>query len=183
MLPHLFVGRRSKELDRNLYFLYRLEFGMPSLFSTAASYISKALGLESISAFPAHHAYARTRWDPSYFDIAYGTTPDEIERAICTAITNTPLIFTHILNPTPRMQTALLAVLDESLRRGDGNAPGLMEMLMASYDSPHTQEAVPGLRAAIARAIYEEQGTERARSVLRFLSNTPVPFGVLEAET
>ena len=153
---------------------------MTTLFTSVVSYLSKALGLESLSAFPSQHVFSRTRWDPSYFDIPYGTKPEQIERALCTAISNTPAIFAHIQNPTPRMQAALLSVLEESLRRSDGNAAELVVMLMAAYDSPHIQECVPGLRAAIATSGYEQDG-DRIRNILRFLSDMPVPFGVYEA--
>lgn len=132
------------------------------------SYLSKALGLESISSFPAGHIFARTNWNPSYFDIPYGTRPGDIERRICIAIGNTPTIFAHINNPTPRMQRALLAVVAERLRRNDRTAGDLVGLLIAAYASPHVHDAVPGLRVEIEASAYEDLGT-RVRSVLSFL--------------
>ena len=143
------------------------------------SYLSKALGLESVSSFPSGHVFARTRWNPPYFDIPYGTRPDDIERRICTAIGNTPAIFAQIRNPTPRMQRALLAVVAERLRRNDRSAGELVGMLIAAYASPHVQDAVPGLRAEIELSAYEEAG-ERMRRILSFLANMQAPFDVID---
>ena len=140
---------------------------MSSLFESAMSYLSKALGLESVSSFPAGHTFARTNWNPSYFDIPYGTKADEIERRICIAIGNTPTIFARINNPTPRMQGALLAVIDERLRRNDRAAGELVVLLIAAYASPYVQDAVPGLRAHIEAWAYDEIN-ERVRGVLAF---------------
>jgi hypothetical protein len=152
---------------------------MSSLFTTALAYLSKVCGLDSIDSFPSGHAFARTRWNPAYFDIPYGTKPEDIERTLCSAIGNTPSIFLHIVNPTPRMQRALLAVLAESMRRSDGRAGELAGMLIAAYASPHVQEAVPGLRAEISMSAYED-GSERVRRLLAFLSNMQAPFDVIE---
>ena len=152
---------------------------MSSLFESAMSYLSKALGLESVSSFPSRHIFARTNWNRSYFDIPYGTKPDDIERRICTAIGNTPTIFAHINNPTPRMQRALLAVVAERLRHNDRTAGDLAGLLIAAYASPYLQDAVPGLRAEIEASAYEEVG-ERVRSVLSFLSNMQAPFDVID---
>lgn len=153
---------------------------MNSLFNNAISYFSRLCGLESLDSFPAGHAFARTRWNPAYFDIPYGTHPDQIERMLCTAIENTPSIFVHIVNPTPRMQRALLLLLDESLRRGDGAAAELLAMLVNAYTSPHVQDALPGLRAAIVAAQFEEEPA-RMRSVLEFLARMNAPFDVIDA--
>src|ERR1035437_5281702 len=103
---------------------------MSSLFESAVSYLSKALGLESVSSFPSGHVFARSHWNPSYFDIPYGTRPEDIERRMCTAIANTRTIFARIENPAPRMQRALLAVLAERLRRNDRNAGELVGLLI-----------------------------------------------------
>lgn len=143
------------------------------------SYLSKALGLESVTSFPSGHIFARTNWNPAYFDIPYGTRPENIERRICTAINNTPTIFAHISNPTPRMQRALLAVLAERLRRNDRDAGDLVLLLIAAYASPYVQDALPGLRGVIEASAYEEIG-ERVRSVLVFLSNMQAPFDVID---
>ena len=152
---------------------------MSSLFTTALAYLSKVCGLESVDSFPPGHAFARTHWNPAYFDIPYGMKPEDIERSLCTAIGNTPSIFVHIANPTPRMQRALLAVLAESMRRGDGRAGDLAAMLIAVYASPHVQDAVPGLRAEISMTAHEDD-RERVHRLLTFLSNMQAPFDVIE---
>ncbi len=152
---------------------------MSSLFAAALAYLSRICGLDSVNSFPAGHAFARTHWNPAYFDIPYGMKPEDIERTVCAAIGNTPSIFVHIANPTPRMQRALLAVIAESIRHNDGRAGELAGMLIAAYGSPHVQEAVPGLRAEISESAYEDPN-ERVRRVLSFLSNMQAPFDVIE---
>lgn len=152
---------------------------MSSLFESAISYLSKALGLESVHSFPSRHIFARTNWDPSYFDIPYGTKPEDIERRICIAIGNTPTIFAHINNPTPRMQRVLLAVVAERLRRNDRTGGDLVKLLIAAYASPYVQETMPGLRAAIEASAYEEDGG-RVRRVLSFLQDMQAPFDVID---
>jgi hypothetical protein len=152
---------------------------MTSLLESTLSYLSKALGLESLTSFPSGHAFARTSWTPSHFDIPFGTRPEEIERRICTAIGNTPNIFAHISNPTPRMQRALLAVIAERLRRQDRSAGELLVLLIAAYASPHVQDAVPGLRSVIEDSANLEQG-ERLRNVVAFLNNMQAPFDVID---
>jgi hypothetical protein len=144
------------------------------------SYLSKALGLESVSCFPARHIYAHTNWDPSYFDIPYGTKPEEIERRICDAIENTPTIFAQINNPTPRMQRTLLDVVTERLRHNDRSAGDLVSLLIHAYTSPFVREAFPGLRAEIEASAYEEFST-RVRRVLSFLLNMQTSFNVVDA--
>lgn len=153
---------------------------MSSLFTSIVSYLSKACGLESVDSFPAGHAFAQTHWNPAYFDIPWGMAPEQIERSLCTAIGNTPSIFVHIINPTPRMQRALLAVLAESVRRNDRRAGELAEMLIAAYASPYVQDAVPGLRSVISQSLHED-AAERIRQVLIFLSDMQAPFDVIEA--
>lgn len=141
---------------------------------------SRALGLETVDSFPPGHQYARARWDRAYFDIASDLKPEAIERTICEAIANTPSVFAHIVNPTPRMQRALLAVIHTRLRRACGGPHDLVRMLVEAYRSPHTIEAVPGLRAAIE----ETRGLdmpERVHALLAFLAGQPAAFGVLEA--
>ena len=111
---------------------------------------SRALGFETIEGFPPGHVHARTRWDRAYFDIASDTKPDQIESAVCAAIANTPLIFGRIVNPTPRMQRTILAIIDARLR-GSGGAPAdLVRLLIDAYRSVDTVEAIPGLRATHA---------------------------------
>lgn len=153
---------------------------MDSLFTSFVSYLSKICGLDSISSFPAGHVFARTRWDPSYFDIPYGMPPARIEAALCTAIGNTPTIFSRIANPTPRMQRALLAVIDRRMRHREGNAGQLVAMLIEAYASPHVEDAVPGMRDAIELCAHEEH-RERVSSVLHFLGDMPAPFDVIES--
>ncbi len=143
------------------------------------SYLNRALGLESVTSFPARHVFARTNWDPSYFDIPYGTKPDEIERRACTAISNTPTIFAHINNPTPRMQRALLAVVEERLRRNDRSAGDLVELLILAYESPYVQEALPGLRSEIEATTYDDISM-RVRRVVSFLSSMQASFNVID---
>jgi hypothetical protein len=152
---------------------------IPALLDLAAR-ASRALGLETVDSFPPGHVHARTRWDRAYFDIASDLKPDAIERALCEAIANTPTVFAHITNPTPRMQRTLLGVIDTRLRRSCGNPSDLVRMLIDAYASRHTQEAVPGLRAAIEQTAGDET-PERVREVLAFLGAMPAAFGVIEA--
>ncbi|MFL6675278.1 MAG: hypothetical protein ACJ8LG_18545 [Massilia sp.] len=142
---------------------------------------STALGFETLDSFPAGHAYARTRWDRAYFDIASDMKPDQIENALCESIANTPAVFAHIANPTPRMQRALLAVIDARLRRSCGSPHDLAKMLVDAYRSPHTLEAMPGLRAAVERTEGLEM-PERAQALLAFLGAMAAPFDVIEAQ-
>ena len=142
---------------------------------------SRALGLETVDAFPAGHRYADTRWDKAYFDIPSDYKPDRIEQAMAEAITNTPSVFGYIVHPTPRMQRALLAVIHARLRRGSTPPNDLLAMLVDAYASPRTPEALPGLRAAIA-------GTEgydpsmRVAHLAAFLADMPAAFDVIEAQ-
>lgn len=152
---------------------------MTSLFTATLAYLSKICGLESVTSFPSGHAYARTHWNPAYFDIAYGMPPQQIEQTLCDAIRNTPSIFAHIQNPTARMQRSLLAALHDSLLRKDGHATEWAGLLIAAYASRHIQEVVPGLRAEITASASLAQA-ERARSLLVFLANMPVAFEVVE---
>nr|WP_315398849.1 hypothetical protein [uncultured Duganella sp.] len=142
-------------------------------------YLSHVLGFETADSFPPGHPYERTRWNGAYFDIASDVKPDQIESRLCDAIANTPLVFGYITNPTPRMQRALLAMLEERMRNNRGRASELALLLVNAYDSPHITEVIPGLRAAIASTRGEEPG-ERARSVMAFLGSTQSPFDVIE---
>ncbi len=153
---------------------------MISIFKSTMSYLSKALGLESASSFPVKHIHAHTNWDPSYFDIPYGTKPEEIEHRICNAIDNTPTIFAQINNPTPRMQRALLDVVAERIRHNDRSASDLVGLLIHAYASPFVREAFPGLRAEIDASAYEEIGA-RIRRILSFLLNMQASFNVVDA--
>jgi hypothetical protein len=150
------------------------------LISSLLSRASRALGLESVDAFPPGHQYARTRWDRAYFDIASDLTADRMETAICEAIVNTPTVFGHITHPTPRMQRALLGVIHARLRRGSVAPTDLVGMLIDACDSPHTPEAVPGLRAALAST----QGYDpsmRIAHLQAWLADMPAAFDVIEA--
>lgn len=152
------------------------------LLDTLAVYLSRLshlCGFDTIASFPAGHQFAATRWDRAYFDIPSDTKPEQIERILADAITNTPLVFAHIVHPTPRMQRALLAVIHGALKRGDPTA--LVTLLIRAYDSPHTQEAMPGLRAAID-ASAGGNANMRAFAVLEFLGAMPAPFDVIEAK-
>jgi len=142
-------------------------------------YLSHILGFETADSFPPGHPYERTRWNGAYFDIASDVKPDQIESRLCDAISNTPLVFGYITNPTPRMQRTLLAMLEERMRNNRGRASELAVLLVNAYDSPHITEIIPGLRAAIAGTRQDEMG-ERARSVMAFLGSTQSPFDVIE---
>jgi hypothetical protein len=142
-------------------------------------YLSHILGFETADSFPPGHPYERTRWNGAYFDIASDVKPDQIESRLCEAIGNTPLVFGYITNPTPRMQRALLAMLEERMRNNRGRATELAALLVTAYDSPHITEVVPGLRAAIAATRHDDMG-ERARSVMAFLGSMQSPFDVIE---
>jgi hypothetical protein len=142
-------------------------------------YLSHVLGFETADSFPPGHAYERTHWDGAYFDIASDVKPDQIESRMCEAISNTPLVFGYITNPTPRMQRALLAMLEERMRNNRGRATELAALLVTAYDSPHITEVIPGLRAAVAATRHEEL-PERARNVMAFLGAMQSPFDVIE---
>jgi hypothetical protein len=154
---------------------------MPLLdtLSAALAHLSRVCGFDTIDAFPPGHPHAATRWNRAYFDIASDTRPEQIERIVADAISNTPLVFAHIRHPTPHMQRALLNVIEASMRRGDPTA--LVTLLIAAYDSPHTQEALPGLRAVI-EASRGGNPSMRAFAVLEFLGAMPAPFNVIEAK-
>jgi hypothetical protein len=146
---------------------------------------SRALGLETADRFPPGHRHARTRWDPAYFDIPSDLKPDAIERAMCTAIENTPHVFAWIVHPTPRMQRALLGVIHARLRRGSGSqaAPAdLVAMLIDAYASPDTQDALPGLRAAI-ESTKGYDPSMRIAHLTAFLADMPAAFDVIDADS
>lgn len=141
---------------------------------------SHALGFETIDRFPAGHPHARTRWDRAYFDIASDLKPEAIERSLCESIANTPSVFAHIVNPTPAMQRTLLGVIETRLRRSCGAPADLVALLVEAYASPHTLEARPGLRAAIAATAGQEM-RERVHATLAFLGAMPAAFDVIDA--
>ena len=146
----------------------------------AMAYLSRVCGFETVDTFPPGHAYARTHWNRAYFDIASDLKPDQIENALCAAIDNTPTIFMHITNPTPRMQRALLALIEARVRRASGDAGQLVALLIAAYRSPYILEALPGLRNAVEQT--EHLGMqERVHATLAFLGQMPAPFDIIEA--
>lgn len=152
---------------------------MASSFFAWLRYLSRVCGFDTADSFPPGHPFARTRWVAAYFDIASDVKPDEVERRLCAAIANTPTVFGYITHPTPRMQRALFGVLEERMRRS-GNTAELALLLIAAFRSPHTQEALPGLRAAIHDSRFDESA-ERVRSLLAFLAQMQSPFDVIEA--
>jgi hypothetical protein len=142
--------------------------------------LSHLLGFETADSFPPGHPYERTRWNGAYFDIASDVKPDQIENRLCEAISNTPLVFGYITNPTPRMQRALLAVLEERMRNNRGRASELAALLVTTYDENSLiTEVIPGLRDAIIATRHEDMGA-RARAVMTFLSSTQSPFDVID---
>jgi uncharacterized membrane protein len=147
---------------------------IPTLLQ-ALAYVSRVCGFDTIDSFPPGHQYARTRWNRAYFDIASDRKPEQIERSLCESITNTPLIFAHIVNPTLRMQRALLAVIETRMRRSCGNPTELVALLVNAYRSPYTPEAMPGLRTVIESSQYDP------RAVMEFLGAMPAAFDVIEA--
>jgi hypothetical protein len=142
---------------------------------------SRALGLETVDRFPPGHRYADTRWDKAYFDIPSDYKPERIEQAMFEAITNTPSVFAWIEHPTPRMQRALLGVIHARLRRGGSPPNDLLTMLLAAYDSPRTQEALPGLRAAIASTDGYDPSM-RVAHLAAWLADMPAAFDVIDAQ-
>jgi hypothetical protein len=139
--------------------------GMFPLLINALAWVNRVCGFDTLDSFPPGHAYARTHWNKAYFDIASDLKPEQIERSLCESISNTPSIFAHIANPTPRMQRALLNVIEARMRRQPGAPADLITLLVNAYRSPYTIEVIPGLRAAI-------EGSEeitRVHAVLAFL--------------
>lgn len=133
--------------------------------------LSHALGFDTADSFPPGHQYARTRWTGAYFDIPSDTKGDDIERRICDAIANTPLVFAHIENPTPRMQRVLVDVIGRRLRGNhEREAAQLAALLIRAYDSVHTIEVTPGLRNAI-EATEGYEAPARVRALFAFLAD------------
>lgn len=131
-------------------------------------YLSRICGFDTAESFPPDHIHARTRWNGAYFDIASDVKPDQIERRLCDAIAATPQVFTYITNPTPRMQRALIAAIEERRRRRV-RAGDLVLMLVEAYRSPHIHEGIPGLRAAI-RDTDRGDADDQVRALLDFLA-------------
>ncbi len=144
---------------------------MSSIIIDWVKKLSHALGFDTADAFPPGHQYARTRWAGAYFDIPSDTKADDIERRICEAIANTPLVFAHIENPTPRMQRVVIDVIERRLRQNhEREAAQLAALLIRAYDSPHTAEAAAGLRRAI-EATDGYEAPARVRALFAFLTD------------
>lgn len=137
---------------------------------------SRACGFESADRFPPGHQYPRTRWNRAYFDIPSDMKADAIERRICDAIANTPSVFAHIVNPTPRMQQALIGLIESTMRRQGGQPLNLAVLLINAYASPYTPDGIPGMRAAI-HASSGQDLTVRAQLLLQHLNSTSGAFG------
>lgn len=148
---------------------------LPPRLQQALAWINRVCGFDTLDSFPPGHPYARTRWNAAYFDIASDLKPDQIERSICERIANTPSIFAHIDSPTPAMQRALLAVIEQRMRRSCGHPADLIALLVGAYRSPYTADAIPGLRTAIVEADGDLQ------AVAAFLGAMPAAFDVIEA--
>jgi hypothetical protein len=141
---------------------------------------SRALGFDSVDAFPPGHRYAHTRWDKAYFDIPSDWKPERIEAAMSEAIANTPSVFAYIQYPTPRMQRALLGVIHGRLRRGGTPPNDLLAMLIDAYASPRTPEALPGLRAAVDTTSGYDPSM-RVAHLAAWLADMPAAFDVIDA--
>ena len=152
----------------------RYTSAMFPILTNALAWLSRVCGFDTIDSFPPGHPDAQTRWNAAYFDIASDLKPEQIERSICERIINTPTIFAHILNPTPRMQRALLEVIETRMRRSCGTPGDLVALLINAYRSPYTREAVPGLRSAIVNSDGDVQ------AVLGFLGAMPAAFDIIE---
>jgi hypothetical protein len=138
---------------------------------------SRACGFETADRFPAGHQYPRTRWNRAYFDIPSDLKAEAIERRICDAIANTPSVFAHIVNPTPRMQHALIAMIESTMRRSCGQPLNLVALLINAYASPYTPEAMPGLRRVIDGSNGQDLAA-RAQLLLQHLNSTSGAFGL-----
>ena len=138
--------------------------------------VSRACGFETADRFPDGHQYPRTRWNRAYFDIPSDLKADAIERRICDAIANTPSVFAHIVNPTPRMQLTLVAMIESTLRRSCGQPVNLAALLINAYASPYTPDAMPGLRIAIESSSGQDL-PERSRLLLQHLNSMSGAFG------
>ena len=133
--------------------------------------LSHALGFDTADSFPPGHQYARTRWAGAYFDIPSDTKADDIERRICEAVANTPLVFAHIEVPTPRMQRVLIDIIERRLRANhEREAAQLAALLIRAYDSPYTVQAAPGLRRTI-EATEGHEAPARIRALFAFLTD------------
>ena len=108
--------------------------------------------------------------------------PPVVMDNITQQIGNTPLVFAHITNPTPRMQRALFGVLEQRLRlHHEREAAQLAALLIQAYRSPHIVEAMPGLKAAIAATAHDE-APARIRAVLRRAQGGAARMGLVTGD-
>jgi len=145
------------------------------ILTNSLAWLSRVCGFETLDSFPPKHPYARTRWNAAYFDIASDMKPDQIERSICDRIENTPIIFAHIENPTPRMQRMLLSVIEARMQRSCGVPASLLTMLVNAYRSPYTMDVIPGMRSVIVNSNGDLD------AVMNFLGAMPSALNVIEA--
>ena len=122
----------------------------------ALAWASRACGFETVSSFPARHRYARTRWNPAYFDIASDLNPVAIERSMCESISNTPSVVAYIVNPTPGMQRALRAL---QLGKAAGN--GADELSLSSFGVELARMLVDAARACGAGKHHAKNVSDR----------------------
>ncbi|MES3020972.1 MAG: hypothetical protein V4857_05230 [Pseudomonadota bacterium] len=155
---------------------------IPTLLKVMAT-VSRVCGFETASSFPPDHVHARTRWKGAYFDIASDRKPEQIERAMCEALANTPSLFELIENPTPRMQLTLVAAIESRMRRSSNMPDDLAVLLIKAYASPHTMEAIPGMRDAIELGAKGGDMQECISALLGFIRARPSVFDgeVIEA--
>ncbi|PWF43406.1 hypothetical protein [Massilia glaciei] len=149
---------------------------MPALIPTllkVMAQVSRVCGFETASSFPPDHIHARTRWRGAYFDIASDRKPEQIERAMCEALANTPSLFELIENPTPRMQLTLVAAIESRMRRSSNMPDDLAVLLIKAYASPHTMEAIPGMRDAIEQGARDGDMQECIGVLLGFIRARP----------
>ena len=145
------------------------------ILTNALAWVNRVCGFDTLDCFPPGQPNARTRWNAAYFDIASDMNPEQIERSICERIANTPSIFAYIESPTPRMQRALLAVIETRLRRSCASPADLVALLVNAYRSPHTLEVMPGLRSVIV------QSNGDLSVVTNFIGAMPSTFDIIDA--
>ena len=153
----------------------RYTSAMFPILTQSLAWLSRVCGLETLDSFPTGHPYARTRWNAAYVDIASDLKPDQIERSICDRIENTPIIFAHIENPTPRMQRMLVSLIEARMRRSNSVPANLVALLVNAYRSPYTLDVIPGMRSVIVNSHGDLD------AVLNFLGAAPSASYVIEA--
>jgi hypothetical protein len=73
-----------------------------------------------------------------------------------------------------------LGIIHARLRRGSVAPTDLVAMLIDAYDSPHTPEALPGLRAALASTEGYDPSM-RIGHLQAWLADMPAAFDVIDA--